>query len=159
MASRTLIADLKPKDEIQEVFLVKYLAEMTSRDGKKYLNVILGDSTGDMEARKWNQIDEAVKTLSKGDFCAVKAKVNSFQGRRQLILSDIKKVDENEVNLDDFISKSKFNPNEMYAELKAIVDCGAAQRDKPRRGALRFHRLTIISSPMQIMLVSIEEPP
>ncbi len=119
---RANIRDLKVKDEVEEVFLVKYSALMSSRDGKKYLNIIFGDSTGQIEGRVWSKAEEVYKACSKGDFAKVKGKINSYQGRKQFIANSVEKVDKSEVDLDDFVVKSKFDPEVMFNSLLKIVD-------------------------------------
>ena len=122
MSSKIFIADLTGKDEIETYFLVKYQALQEAKDGKKYLNVVLTDASGDLEARLWNATDEIASRIVKNDFVKAKGKLNQFQGRRQFILSDIVKIPEAEINRDDYITKSAFSPDKMFAKLNSIVD-------------------------------------
>lgn len=121
MTTKIFISDLNGKDEIETLFLVKYLALQEAKDGKKYLNVVLTDASGDLESRLWNADEEIASRIQKNDFVRAKGKLNLFQGRRQFILSEILKVAESEVNRDDFIAKSAFNPEKMFQELLGIV--------------------------------------
>lgn len=122
MTQKIFIADLSGKDEIETLFLVKYLALQEAKDGKKYLNVVLTDASGDLESRLWNASEEIASRIQKNDFVKAKGKLNQFQGRRQFILSDIAPVPESEVNRDDFIMKSSFAPEAMFARLLAVVN-------------------------------------
>lgn len=118
---RVNICDLVPKTPIESTYLVKYLAVMESKDQKKYLNVILADGTGDIEARVWSNAEEIAKELSRGDFVWVSGKANLYQGRKQFIIQDLKKVSTSEVNRDEFVIKAKVAPEKMYNELLDIV--------------------------------------
>lgn len=119
--SRIEVKNLKPNDQVDGVYLVKYLGLMDSRDGRKYLNIVFADSSGDIEGRVWSNAEDIAKHINKGNFAKVKGKINSFQGRRQLIASTVNHVADSEVNAEDYISASEFSPDEMYSELLSIV--------------------------------------
>jgi 3'-5' exoribonuclease len=120
--TKLFISDLHSKEEIESIFLVKIFNTMEGKDGKKYFNIILTDSTGDLESRLWHYSEEVEKTIQKGTFVRVKGKVNFYQGRKQFILSRIEKVEQSDVNLDDFIMKATQDPEVMYKKLLKIVD-------------------------------------
>ena len=54
--------------------MVKYIAEGHGRDGKGYLNVILCDKTGQVEARMWSNYQSALKSVKPGDIVLVNGK-------------------------------------------------------------------------------------
>lgn len=120
--SKLFIADLQGKEEIESVFLIKIINVMEGKDGRKYFNIILTDSTGDLESRLWNYSEEVEKEITKNSFVKVRGKLNFFQGRKQFILTSIQKVPGSEVNEDDFVMKASQNPEVMYKDLLAIVD-------------------------------------
>ena len=119
---RVNVADLKPKEEIESIFVVKYLNLCEARDGKKYLNIILSDSTGDLEARVWNEAEELSKALDKGNFVKVKGKANIYMGKKQFIISECDKCPDSEVDKGEFIPKAKRNPQDMFDDLVKIVE-------------------------------------
>lgn len=119
---RVNISDLEPKQSIQSTFLVKYIAVMEAKDKKKYLNVILSDSTGDLESRVWNNAEEIFERVPKGSFVLVDGKVNLFQGRKQFIISNIERVSDDQVDKNDFIIKAGKSPEVMYQQLTEIVE-------------------------------------
>ena len=120
--TKLFISDLQGKNEIESIFLVKIFNVMEGKDGKKYFNIILTDASGDLESRLWQYSPEVEKNISKGSFVRVRGKLNFYQGRKQFILSQIEKIDQSEVNLDDFIMKSFEDPDVMYKRLLNIVD-------------------------------------
>ena len=116
------IKDFKPKDNVDELFLVKYMAVMESRDGRSYLNMILSDSSGDIEARKWKGAESAVKLLEKGDIVRVKGKINLYQGRYQLIIGEIDKDEEKgREDMSKFVPSAESHPDKMFDDLLKIV--------------------------------------
>lgn len=120
--TKLFISDLQGKEEIESVFLVKIFNVMEGKDGKKYFNIILTDSSGEMEARLWHYSAEIEKNITKGSFVQVRGKVNFYQGRKQFIIAHISKVDQNDVNVDDFVMKAVEDPEVMYKKLLKIVD-------------------------------------
>lgn len=118
---RIKISDLEVKQEASSVFLVKYIAIMEAKDGKKYINLVLSDNSGDIESRIWNNAEQVITRIEKGSFVEVKGKVNLFQGRKQFIVNQIDKVNESEIDRDDFVVRSEFGADEMFTELLEIV--------------------------------------
>lgn len=122
MNKTQFISDLNAKDDVLSPFLVKYIATAEGKDGKTYLNVILADRTGEIEARKWQGADLAMQRIKAGDVVIVSGKINQFQGRIQLIIQEISTLDESQFNREDYVQKAGTAPEKMYAELLAIVE-------------------------------------
>ncbi len=120
--TKLFISDLQGKEEIESIFLVKIFNTMEGKDGKKYFNIILTDASGELESRLWQYSAEVEKNVTKGSFVRVKGKLNFYQGRKQFILSQLEKISQDEVNLDDFVMKAGENPEVMYKRLLNIVD-------------------------------------
>lgn len=118
------VKDLKIKDQIKDIFLVKYIAAMDARDGRKYLNLILADSSGSIETRKWRDAEKIVEEVVSGDYIYCEGKINLYQGRTQFVVDKVKKIDEvaEGVDLDQFIKKSSTGAEKMYDELLSIVE-------------------------------------
>jgi 3'-5' exoribonuclease len=95
---------------------------MEGKDGRKYFNMILTDSSGDLESRYWQYSEELESTISKGAFVKVRGKLNFYQGRKQFIMSHIEKVNQDQVRMDDFVMKSTQDPEVMFKRLLHIVD-------------------------------------
>ena len=121
MGNRLNVQDLKPKDNVVDVYLLKVITLQESKDGKKYLNIVLADATGDVEGRVWNHAEEIMKGVDRGDYVKCLGKVNFFQGRRQINITGLEKVSQSSINPEDFILKSRQDPERMYQELLTIV--------------------------------------
>ena len=122
MEKTRFIRDLKPKEDVDTLFFVKHLEKVETRDGRFYLDAHLTDATGLIQARKWQEIDSIIQEVSPGDYARVKGKINLFQNRIQLIISKIKKVDENDINSQEFVRQAKENPEIMYAKLIKLIE-------------------------------------
>ncbi len=119
--SRFAIKDLKAKQEIENTFLVKHLALAEAKDGKKYLNIVLTDASGDLEGRSWSNAQDIFDSIEKGRFVKASGKVNIYQGKKQFILKSIEEISKDQVNMQDFIYQAAEKPEDMYEDLTAIV--------------------------------------
>jgi 3'-5' exoribonuclease len=120
--AKLFIADLQGKEEIESTFMVKIINTLEGKDGKKYFNIILTDSSGELEARLWQYSPEVEQLITRSSFVQVRGKLNFYQGRKQFIINQIHKLGDDQVNLDDFVMKSTENPEIMYQRLLTIVD-------------------------------------
>lgn len=119
---RISVSNLTAKQDAQSSFYVKYIALMSAKDGKKYLNIILSDATGDLESRIWNNAEKIYEQIAKGSFVEVEGKVNIYQGRKQFVISEINKISEDDVDLKEFIMSSTTDPEDNYNKLLKIVE-------------------------------------
>lgn len=122
MSPKIMVKDLEVKQEITSAFLVKIINLAQARDGKSYLNIILSDSTGDVEARIWNNAQKIFDHINRGDFAQVKGKVNFYQGRKQVVISSIERLEKESVHLEDYIQAGQSDPEKMFEDLLNIVD-------------------------------------
>ena len=122
MKKTQFISTLTAKDDVLSPFLVKYIAVASGKDGKSYLNIILADNSGEIESRKWQEAEQTFAKIKAGDYVIVNGKINAFQGRLQLIVNEISKLNEGQFVPQDFIKKSSSAPEKMYDELLKIVE-------------------------------------
>jgi len=119
---KIFVKDFLVKDNVDTTLLVKHIALMQSRDGKDYLNLILGDKTGQIEGRMWQRAKEISSKISKGDLVQACGKINLFQSRRQFIVSDIYSLDQSEVDLSDFILSAATDGEKMFGQLVELIE-------------------------------------
>lgn len=121
MKKTQFISKLNPKDEVNSPFLLKSLSMAEGKDGKSYLNIVLGDNSGEIEAKKWHGADLTLQKIKCGDIVMVQGKVNQFQNRLQLIIQEIGALLENQYEKSDYIQKAGEAPEKMYEELLNLV--------------------------------------
>lgn len=122
MNKKQFVEQLNAKDDVLSPFLVKYISTAEGKDGKSYLNIILADKSGEIEARKWHGAELVIGQIRSGDVVVVNGKMNAFQGRLQMIVTEISKLNDDQINRDDYIQKAGSAPEKMYNELLAIVE-------------------------------------
>ena len=124
------IKDLKKDIELTDFFMVKSLAFKTGSNGKTFLDITLGDMTGEISAKKWDVLKDEAEVLSKineGDIVKVKALVTEWNNMRQLRVTRIRAAVESDgLEISDYIKAAPEPPAEMYAyihnEAEAMTD-------------------------------------
>jgi 3'-5' exoribonuclease len=80
-----LISLLKEGDTVQQFFLVRQSDRGTTKDGKPFLSLVLGDKSGAIVAKVWHDILEKYPgPFAVGDFVGVKGKVDSYKKELQI---------------------------------------------------------------------------
>ncbi|MDZ4675873.1 MAG: HD domain-containing protein [Oligoflexia bacterium] len=121
MITKVFVKDLKDKEQVDSVFLVKTKSTPLAKNGKPYLAMMLGDRTGALEGRMWDNVDAVVNTFSIDDYVRIRGTVNLYQKRRQLVISEITKVSKKDISPSDFLPISKQDPEIMFKNLIMIV--------------------------------------
>jgi 3'-5' exoribonuclease len=111
------ISDLNSEQNITTFFLVHEKEIRSTRDGRPYLRLELGDRSGTIEARMWDQFDVAAKDISRDDFVKVNARVEIYRNRPQLSLQQLRRAKPDEVDLADFLAHTREDIGKLYAQL------------------------------------------
>jgi 3'-5' exoribonuclease len=112
---------LQPNQVVTATFLVHSKEIRQKKSGEPYLSLLIGDRTGDLDAKMWDNVTEVMDTFDRDDFVRIKGLLSIYQNRPQLTIHKIQRVDEGEVDLADYLPASERNPDEMFAELRQIV--------------------------------------
>jgi 3'-5' exoribonuclease len=119
--NKQFVADIKDRDPVETVLLVKEKITAMAKNGKPYLTVRLMDKSGEVDAKVWDNVDEIGAQFDKGDFIAVRGKASLYLGKMQLIIASLVRLAEDGVNLADFLPETERDIREMEAELQALL--------------------------------------
>ncbi len=111
------VTDLNCEQSITAFFLVREKEIRNTREGKPYLRLELGDRSGTIEARMWDQFDVAVRDIGRDDFVKVSARVEIYRNKPQLALQQLRLAKPEEVDLADFLPYTKEDVAKLYAQL------------------------------------------
>jgi len=117
------VSDL-PQQENQTItafFLVQMKSLRTTREGKPYLALRLGDRTGTVEARMWDEVDEVAAGFDQSDVVKVEGTVENYRGEWQLKLRRLRRAQPDEVEVVDFLPQTREDVEALYAELLAVA--------------------------------------
>jgi 3'-5' exoribonuclease len=118
---QSFVSSLQDGQTVTSHFLVCVKEIRSTRDGKAYLRLELGDATGRIEARMWDAFDRMATSFERDDFVKVQARVENYRNKLQLAIEKIRRAEESEVDPADFFPHTKENVEEMYAKLLEIV--------------------------------------
>ncbi|HXY25241.1 MAG TPA: OB-fold nucleic acid binding domain-containing protein [Candidatus Acidoferrum sp.] len=111
------ISDLNSEQNITTFFLVCEKEIRNTREGKAYLRLELGDRSGTIEARMWDQFEAAAKDINRDDFVKVQGRVELYRNRPQLSVMQVRLAKPEEIDLADFLPATKADVTKLYAEL------------------------------------------
>ncbi len=118
---KIFVKDIKDKDLVESVFLVRQKASPLAKNGKPYLALMLADKTGSLDGRMWDNVEGVLPTFQQDDFVRVKGVANLYQKRLQLVISQIEKITKKDVKIEDFLLSSQFDAEVMFKNLMMIV--------------------------------------
>ncbi len=102
------------------------LSSLQARDkksgGGQYLALVLTDKTGSLEARMWEEFASALETCDEGCYVKVQGQVSKYQNKFQITVSKMRLAAASEVDIADFVPTTRFNVDEMWAELRGYVE-------------------------------------
>lgn len=113
--------EIKPNQVFTTTFLVHLKDVRQKKSGEPYLSLLLGDRTGEVDAKMWDNVVEVLDTFERDDFVKVKGVLQVFQNRLQMSVHKMARVLDADVDFADFFPASARDPLEMFAELRGIV--------------------------------------
>ncbi len=106
---------------ITSSFVVVAKQVKPKKTGEPYLAVTLGDRTGQIEAKMWDNVDEAINAFEQDDFLKVKGLVNKYKSRFQLTIHKLRLLTDGEVDFADYLPKTTKNIEELWQTLADFV--------------------------------------
>jgi 3'-5' exoribonuclease len=91
------------------------------KTGEPYLALTLGDRSGQLEAKMWDNVEEVLNAFEQDDFLKVKGLVNKYKNRFQLTIHKLRKLGEAEIEFSDYLPKTTKNIDELWQTLTDFV--------------------------------------
>lgn len=113
----TFVRDIVDQSTIQDFFLIKYVDIKFGSNKKEYLDLIVGDNTGEISCKKWDIGEELefLKSLQSGEIIKLRASVKEWNGNKQLTLTKLRKAIPNDnLKMQDFIKAAPEDPIDMF---------------------------------------------
>ena len=116
------VSDLADGQIVASLFLVREKEIRTSaRSGKSWLELSLGDRTGSIPAKMWDNFDAIAKTFERDDVIRIRGRVKLYNGQKELTLEQIIPAAERDYELGDFLPHTKYDVEKLYADLRAAI--------------------------------------
>lgn len=115
------IADIREQQSVDAIFLVASKNQGVTKGGSSYLTLKLVDRSGEIEARVWDRADDLARGFDKNDVVRVRGQAILYQGKIQIRIQDIIRVEAEKIAAEDLLPKSAHDPDVMLAELQMIL--------------------------------------
>src|ERR1051326_5403558 len=115
------VRDLVPDQVMTSTFLVHTKLVRQKKSGEPYLSLLLGDRTGEVDAKMWDNVAEVMDTFERDDFVKVKGLLQIFQNRPQLTVHKMMRLEDSDIELGDYFPCSDRSADEMFSELCAVI--------------------------------------
>lgn len=137
---QVFVKDLAPDSPVRSTFLVQSKERKLTSAGSVYLDLNLQDTTGVIAAKLWDYSERSTPAFEADAVVLVEGQVESYRGTPQLRVRKISLCPPEQINLLDYLPRSRRDPEEMYAALLARV----AQMPE---GPLRALLLSVLEDP------------
>ena len=115
------IKEYKDGDRVFDIYLCKHKTSAVTKNGKPYDNAILQDKTGTLDAKIWDPANPGIGEFDTLDYIEVYGEITSFQGALQVNVKRIRKCQEGEYQPSDYLPVSKYDIEEMFAQLQSFI--------------------------------------
>jgi 3'-5' exoribonuclease len=120
------IADLANFEEgklFDGFFLVLAKQQRTTKTNKPYLNLILGDKTGQLEGRVWELGDPRIaKDFDRGDVVKARGSASRFDDRLQMKIDKLRVATPGEVDKSDLLPSTTYDVAALWKQLLSFVE-------------------------------------
>src|SRR5215470_5621943 len=106
---------------IISTFVVVSKQVKPKKSGEPYLALTLGDRSGHLEAKMWDNVEDALDAFEQEDFIKVKGLVNKYKNRFQITIHKLRKLGEAEVDFSDYLPKTTKDIGELWQTLAGFV--------------------------------------
>jgi 3'-5' exoribonuclease len=116
------VAGLEDGQAVTSLFLVREKEIRTSvRTGSSWLQLELADRTGTISAKMWENFTAIAATFERDDVVQIRGRVKLYNGQKELTLEAVLPSSERDYELSDFLPHTKYDVEELYAQLHAAV--------------------------------------
>ena len=91
------------------------------KSGEPYLALTLGDRSGQIEAKMWDNVEEFLDAFEQDDFLKVKGLINKYKNRFQLTIHKLRRLQDAEIDFADYLPKTTKDIGELWSTLVGFV--------------------------------------
>ena len=106
---------------ITSTFVVVAKQIKPKKTGEPYIALTLGDRSGQLEAKMWDNVEEVLDAFEQDDFLKIKGLINKYKNRFQLTIHKLRKLGDSEIEFDDYLPKTTKNIDDLWRTLAAFV--------------------------------------
>jgi len=107
---------------ITSTFVVVAKQIKPKKTGEPYLALTLGDRSGQLEAKMWDNVEDVLDAFDQDEFVKVKGLINKYKQRFQLTIHKLRKLGESEIDFSDYLPKTTKDIDELWRTLAGFVE-------------------------------------
>ena len=108
-------------ESISEVYFCKNKVDAKTKAGKSYYSVFLQDRTGILDGKVWD-LNNGIEHFETNDYIRVDGVVTSFNGTLQRNIKRIRRAQEGEYDVADYMPVTKNDSDKMYDDLMSKIE-------------------------------------
>ncbi len=116
------LRELRDGEKVSDIYLCKHVASAVTKAGKEYLNVILQDKTGMLDAKVWDPSSVGIGEFKAFDYVYVMGDALTFNNQIQISIKRLRTASEGEYDQADYLPVSPRDNETMYKEVLAVCD-------------------------------------
>lgn len=121
-STHRFVEEMQAGEQISDdVFLVVQKDLRTTTNGSLYIHLVLADRTGQILGRIWSATQSMYEQISEGSFVRVRGRVESYKGNAQFIVEGLRPADPAQIELADFLPRTRHDIEEMWNRVVAIL--------------------------------------
>lgn len=121
-----LIRDLQEGESVTSYSRIRTKQVRSKRNGEPYLRIVFSDSTGRIEGKMWDNIQQCQQGIHEGDVVQYCGQIQVYNGAKQIIIQQIDLAASGDpsadFNVKDLIPSTEGDIEEMWAKLRSLVE-------------------------------------
>jgi 3'-5' exoribonuclease len=106
---------------ITSTFVVVSKQVKPKKTGEPYLALTLGDRTGQIEAKMWDNVEDFIAVFEQDDFLKIKGLINKYKNRFQLTIHKLRRMQDAEIDFSDYLPKTSKDIGELWRTLTDFI--------------------------------------
>ena len=117
-----LINNLKDGEKVNATYLLKKYEIKTAKNGKQYLDAVLGDKSGEISAKMWDITSIKDSDISTGDVAKISGRVEKYNSALQFVITGLEKTQPSEEDIAQLIDTAPYPPVKMYEKIIDLLN-------------------------------------
>lgn len=117
-----MIKDFKEKDVIDMPLLIKSYSKGITNNGEPYLTIEFQDKSGKISSKFWKVSEDIENIVEVGKIVIAKGDIIEYNKSIQFRVKDIKEIDQNLVNLNDFLITSDISEKDLKDGIEYYIN-------------------------------------
>ncbi len=111
------------KGLVEGFCIIKSVDRKTSSKGDTYLDITLGDSTGEINGKLWRYVPEIHGEYTANEIVKVRGLISEYNGSDQLRIERIRHTEPSDnIKPEEFVKSADYSGEEMFKEIVKIVE-------------------------------------